>query len=146
MPKITDLLALGRDGWRPYGSEPQPQVYERLRCERHLAVRGRPYWLYKGDVFLCLGCEARCSLVRPVGFVMPLPVKYPVPAEPYTLTPLEMVTRKHALNMREVMYCLNISKTTAHRWVAEGKLVALKDKPLRIKAACVRELMENFDE
>ena len=29
---ITDIVQLTRDGWRPYGGQPEGYVYERLGC------------------------------------------------------------------------------------------------------------------
>ena len=144
--KIAELLALGREGWRPYGVEPQAFVYERLRCTRHKARCGRPNWLYKGDIFLCVGCDVRCLLARPEGFTPTLPIRYPVPEIPYTLSPLELASRKHVLGVDEVAYCLNVSHSTVYRWIETGKLIALRDKPVRIKSSCVLDLMNDFDE
>lgn len=144
--RVAEMLALGREGWRSYGAEPQAFVYERLRCTRHMLKNGRPNWLYRGDTFLCVGCEARCLLARPEGFSAPLPLRYPEPEQPYTLTPLEMASRKHLLCVDEAAYCLNVSHSTIYRWIEYGKLITLRDKPVRIKASCVRNLMEDFDE
>ena len=59
---ITDIVQLTRDGWRPYGGQPEGYVYERLGCPYLLTKRNRPYWFVKGDIYLCVGCARRCSL------------------------------------------------------------------------------------
>jgi excisionase family DNA binding protein len=64
----------------------------------------------------------------------------------FTLTPIELVKRRHTLNVRETAYCLNISDRRVYSMVAEGKLVALRDKPVRIKAKDVERWMNDFDE
>jgi DNA-binding transcriptional regulator YiaG len=64
----------------------------------------------------------------------------------FTLTPVELVKRRHTLNVRETAYCLNVSMRTVWSWVAEGKLVALKDKPVRVRATDVARMMNDFDE
>lgn len=144
---INDIVLLTREGWRPYGAQPAGVVYERLRCEHVLKGRtGRPYWFVRGDVFCCVGCAVRCSLVRPVGFSLPLPIKYPQPDAPYALTPQEMVTRKALLRVDEAAYCLNVSDRKVRNWVDEGRLVALKINPVRIKAESVAAMMRDFDE
>ena len=76
---ITDIVQLTRDGWRPYGGQPEGYVYERLGCPYLLTKRNRPYWFVKSDLYLCVGCARRCSLVRPDGFPLPLPIRYPKP-------------------------------------------------------------------
>ena len=39
---ITDIVQLTRDGWRPYGGQPEGYVYERLGCPYLLTKRNRP--------------------------------------------------------------------------------------------------------
>lgn len=144
--RVAEILALGREGWRPYGAEPQAFVYERLRCTRHMLKNGRPNWLYRGDTFLCVGCEARCLLARPEGFSAPLPLRYPEPEQSYTLTPLEMATKKHVLTPMEAAYCLNVTRDRIYKWIKTGILVVLKEKPLRVRSSDVLALMGDFDE
>lgn len=86
---IRDVIALTRDGWRPYAEQPELSVYERLGCEPVLKGRkDRPYWFYRGDVYVCVGCASRCSLTRPQGFPVPLPIRYAsIPEEPATCFP-----------------------------------------------------------
>lgn len=139
---IKDIVLLTREGWRPYGAQPAEFVYDRLRCSQ----RGRAYWFVRGDVFCCVGCASRCSLARPDGFSLPLPINYPQPDEPFTLTPQEMVTRKALLRVDEAAYCLNVSDRKVRKWAEEGRLVALKDAPVRISAESVAAMMHDFDE
>lgn len=147
---ITDIVLLTRDGWRPYGVEPQGAVYERLHCPQYDGathkMRKKGMWFVKGDQFLCMGCRIRCSLLRPEGFSLPLPIQYPQPDKAYTLTPLEMVTRKSVLRVDEAAYCLNVSERMIYTWIACGKLAVLKDMPRRVKSADVKQMMEDFDE
>lgn len=62
------------------------------------------------------------------------------------MTPLEMVNRKHTLLVKEVAYCLNVSESLVYRYIYEGKLIAHKEKPTRVRASDVLELMNDFDE
>jgi excisionase family DNA binding protein len=64
----------------------------------------------------------------------------------FTLTPVELVKRRHTLNVKEAAYCLNVSERQVYNMVAEGKLAALRDKPVRIKAKDVERWMNDFDE
>lgn len=64
----------------------------------------------------------------------------------FTLTPIELVKRRHTLNVKEASYCLNISERKVYNMVAEGKLVALREKPVRIRATDVAAQMNDFDE
>lgn len=66
--------------------------------------------------------------------------------EYYTLTPQEMVKKRHLLRVKEAAYCLNLSERQVYNLIAEGKLIALKDKPVRIKAEDVAVMMNDFDE
>lgn len=145
---VQDVVCLTREGWRPYNDQPERAVYERLGCEVILRGKRKPIWFVRGDVFLCLGCASRCSLTRPAGFPLPLPfpLRYTQPKVPYALTPDEMVTRKNLLTVREASYCLNVSERQVYNWLAEGRLVALKERPIRVRAAEVKAMMRNFDE
>lgn len=143
---IREVVILTHDGWRPYSAEPEGNVYKRLQCPFAMTgSRNRPYWFVKGDIFLCLGCGRRCSLSRPAGFILPLPINYPQPKQPYTLTPAEMVSRKALLLVKEAAYCLNVSESKVYRYINEGKLNTLKDAPKRVSAADVRKMMEDFE-
>ena len=88
------------------------------------------------------------SLKRPAGFPLPLPIRYPgvPPVRPYTLTPQEMVDRHDLLNVRQAAYCLNVSERTIYDYIAEGKLVRLKENPVRVRSKEVKELRGDFDE
>ena len=143
---ISEITRLINDGWRPYNNQPQGYVYEELSCTQY--KKNRPSWFVKGDKFLCVTCSRCCSLCRPAGFQAPLPINYPVDAitQSFTLSPAEMVVRKATLNMKEVCYCLNVSYTKAYTWIQEGKLIALKEKPFRVRSIEVKEMMEDFDE
>lgn len=152
---IMDIVALTRDGWRPYEAEPQPQVYKRLKCpfsqendSRRSRGRNRPFWFVREDVFCCIGCACHCTLKNPKGFQVPLPIRRPVkkPNQDYFITPAEMVERHDLLNARQAAYCLNVSERTIYNYIAEGKLVRLRENPVRVRASEVRALRENFDE
>ena len=147
---IQDVVTLTKAGWRPYNASPEKSVYAKLGCD--FVVRGRnprkPVWFVRDDVFCCIGCGSRCSLTRPEGFPAPLPIRYSsVPHDlPYTLTPQEMVQKLDILNVRQAAYCLNVSERTIYDMIAEGKLIRLKDNPVRVRVKEIRELRGDFDE
>lgn len=149
MPPHT-VFTLVKDGWRPYHVQPATSVYEGLDCPHFNADPGavlRPYWFTRGDVFVCVGCERTCCLKRPKGFPAPEPILYPDNGEPFTLTPQEMVKRRHLLRVAEAAYCLNVSQRTIYRMIDDSLLTVLEDRsPLRIKAADVEAMMNDFDE
>lgn len=146
---IKDVVTLTKEGWRPYNALPAMSVYEKLGCA--FVVRGKnpsqPFWFSRGDVFCCVGCGSRCTLTRPNGFPLPLPIQqtYP-PEQPYILSPTEMATRLPLLTARQAAYCLNVSDRLIYDYVADGRLVPLKEKPLRVRAEEVRAMMRDFDE
>lgn len=147
--KIMDIVTLTRNGWRPYNAKPDQKVYEALGCE--LALNGRkdkPFWFVRDDVFCCVGCAAHCTLKRPAGFPLPLPINYPQrpPEQGYYLTPLEMLERHDLLNAKQAAYCLNVSERTIYNLIAEGKLVRLRENPVRVRSSEVKALREDFDE
>lgn len=146
---IQDIVSLTRDGWRLYDAQPVPSVYERLKCP-HAAKGGRnkPHWFVRDDNFLCIGCASRCLLKRPTGFPLPLPIRYNIvpPERPFTLTPKEMLARHDLLNVRQAAYCLNVSERTIYDYIAEGKLIRLRENPARVRTKEVIELRNNFDE
>lgn len=146
---IQDIVALTKDGWRPYTAEPTKAVYVKLACEHVLrGQRKKPYWFVREDVFCCVGCGARCTLTRPAGFPLPLPlpIKYQPQSQPYTLTPAEMAARKPLLTARQASYCLNVSERQIYDWIAEGRLVKLKIRPTRVRSQEVVAMMRDFDE
>ena len=57
-----------------------------------------------------------------------------------------MVERHDLLNVRQAAYCLNVSKRTIYDYIAEGKLVRLKENPVRVRSKEVKELRGDFDE
>jgi excisionase family DNA binding protein len=63
----------------------------------------------------------------------------------YTLTPQEMVKKRRLLRVKEAAYCLNVSERHVYDLIAEGKLAALKNKPIRIKVEDVALMMNDFD-
>ena len=147
--RIREIVTLTREGWRPYDAEPERSVYERLGCTHVLrGNRRKPFWFVRGDVFCCIGCADHCTLNRPAGFPLPLPIRYSsIPSEqPYSLTPQEMVNRHDILNVRQAAYCLNVSERTIYDYIAEGKLIRLKDSPVRVRSKEVKELRGDFDE
>jgi len=145
---IQDVVALVRDGWRPYNAEPAMSVYEKLGCPWASGNRKcKPYWFVREDVFVCIGCGSRCILTRPEGFPVPLPVRYSrLPEQPFMLTPQEMVSRLDLLNVKQAAYCLNVSERTIYDYIAEGKLIRLKENPVRVRTKEVKELRGDFDE
>lgn len=144
---INDVVRMVHEGWRPYDALPDSAVYERLNCP-HAEKKGviRPYWFTRADVFCCIGCNRACCLQRPQGFPPPLPINYPEKSMPYTLTPQEMISRKALLNVDEAAYCLNVSVRHIYTLISMGQLIPLKDRPIRVSTADVKELMEDFDE
>ena len=140
--RIQDIVTLTREGWRPYEAEPKPEVYQRLRCKSK-----KPLWFVRQDVYCCIGCGKNCTLKRPTGFPAPRPIRYQGgPRAQYALTPAEMLAKFPLLTVRQVAYCLNISERTVYDYIASGKLVRLKETPIRVRAREVRELSRNFDE
>lgn len=148
---VSDLMLLFNGGWRPYTLKPDPKVYERVECPLRGVKRKEPVWFVRGDIFLCISCNKGCTLTRPEGFVLPLPL----PAQrkdsknpPYhfQLTPGEMVSHKALLRVDEAAYCLNISWRQVYDWIAEGKLRRVKDQPIRVSAEDVAMLMSDFAE
>lgn len=147
--RIQEIVTLTREGWRPYDAEPDRSVYEKLGCSHVLRGNTRkPFWFVRDDVFCCIGCADHCTLKRPAGFPLPLPIRYPrAPYEqPYSLTPQEMVNRHDILNVRQAAYCLNVSERTIYNYIAEGKLIRLKESPVRVRSKEIKELRGNFDE
>jgi excisionase family DNA binding protein len=135
-------------GWRPFNHPPQASVYEKLKCP-HAGTKGRikPFWFVRGDIFTCVSCSKGCTLSRPAGFYIPLPIPFSErPEAPFTLAPSEMVTRKALLRVDEAAYCLNISERQVYDWIAEGKLRKAKEQPIRVSAEDVCSYMTNFEE
>jgi excisionase family DNA binding protein len=145
---IKNLISLVQGGWRPYNHAPRASVYEKLQCP-HADTRGRtkPFWFVRGDIFVCVSCSKGCTLTRPDGFYLPLPIKYiEKPETPYLLSPAEMVTHKALLRVDEAAYCLNVSERQIYDWITEGKLRKVKEQPIRIAAEDVMFHMTNFEE
>lgn len=144
MNQVHEIIMLLHDDWRPYNNQPEKFVYETLKCKEYTRIR--PSWFYKGEKFICLGCKNKCSLFRPVGFQTPLPINYPRQAEDFKYSTKELVQRKSSLTVDETAYCLNISKSQVYKWVYEGKLTALNQKPVRVLSEDVKRLMQDYDE
>lgn len=147
--KILDIVTLTREGWQPYEAQPEQSVYDKLGCE--LAAGGKknkPFWFVSGDLYCCIGCIAHCTLKNPEGFQPVLPLGYPEKTRKhkYYLTPAQMLERHDLLNAKQAAYCLNVSERTIYNYIAEGKLVRLRESPVRVRSAEVRALRENFDE
>lgn len=68
------------------------------------------------------------------------------PAEPFVLTPQELLARRELLTVQQAAYCLNVSVRKIYDYIAEGRLTRLKDLPVRVRAAEVRDLCQDFDE
>jgi excisionase family DNA binding protein len=145
---IRSLITLVQSGWRPYNHAPRASVYEKLKCP-HADTKGRtkPFWFVRGDIFTCVSCAKGCTLSRPNGFYIPLPIQYPEkPEAPFALTPPEMVTHKALLRVDEAAYCLNISERQVYDWIAEGKLRRAKEQPVRVSAEDVSAYMTKFED
>lgn len=147
---VNDMMLLLSSGWRPYSLKPDVTVYERVGCPFINIKRKDPVWFVREDVFLCVSCNKSCTLTRPEGFIVPLPMavqnmdkKDPLP---FKLTPGEMVSHKALLRVDEAAYCLNISARQVYSWIAEGKLRRVKDAPVRVSAEDVALLMSDFEE
>lgn len=142
---IQDVIALTRDGWRPYPEQPDNSVYIRIGCPHW--QKKRPYWFVRDKLYLCVGCASRCLLENPAGFVPLLPIRFVREPEPlYSISPKEMLARHDLLTVRQAAYCLNVAERTIYDYIAEGKLVRLREKPARVRASEVMALRENFDE
>ena len=147
--KILDIVTLTRNGWAPYHLEPDKAVYERIGCPLVLKEKKeKPFWFVREDTFCCVGCQSNCTLKNPAGFRLPLPFAHEQPEKPkkYYLSPKEMLARHDLLNAKQAAYCLNVSERTIYNYIAEGKLVRLKENPVRVRSSEVRALRENFDE
>ena len=153
--KIRSIIELINNGWRAYSEVPQSAVYDKLGCpyapEKDAEGKKKkkakaPFWFYRADSFLCIGCDKQCALFRPKGFIQPLPINYEERSsgEPYTLTPQEMVQRKALLRVDEAAYCLNVSERTVRDWIDMSKLRRTADNPVRIPAEDVAAQMNLF--
>ena len=147
--KVLDIINLTKNGWEPYHAEPDKSVYEKIGCPLVLKnKKEKPVWFARENVFCCIGCQSNCVLKNPDGFRLPLPFQYE-PAKTqkkYYITPKEMLERHDLLNAKQAAYCLNVSERTIYNYIAEGKLVRLKENPVRVRSSEVRALRENFDE
>lgn len=150
---VNEIAGLVAKGWRPYQGQVRPDVYRDLKChlvpekEEKTKRRERPHWFVRGDIYLCIGCPRKCCLSRPTGFQPMLPILYrDLPGEPFSLTPQEMVARRHSLTIREAAYCLNVSESLIYRYVYEGRLTRMRERPVRVRAADVAAMMDDFEE
>lgn len=143
--RILDVVSLIKEGWRPYQAKPDVRVYERLGCRLE---KRQPLWFVRGDIYCCVGCSAHCCLQRPAGFPLPLPIRYRhLPhEEPFLLTPQELMARRNLLTVKQAAYCLNVSERQVYNYIAEGKLIRLKETPVRVRVDEVRALCTDFDE
>ena len=57
-----------------------------------------------------------------------------------------MLARYDILTVRQAAYVLNVSERRVYDYIAEGKLIKLKDTPVRVRADEVRALRKDFDE
>ncbi len=146
MSLVDDILKLIGRGWRPYGVAPESHIYDKLECP-HARTRGpkKPRWFVLGDNFLCVGCERRCTLERPEGFIIPLPLVYKEDRrEPYSLTPMEMLQKKPLLLVQEAAYILNVSERQIYDFITVGILRKTQTKPIRIPAEDVLAELNNL--
>jgi excisionase family DNA binding protein len=143
---VRTVISLVNAKWRPYRYEPKEFVYKKLQCP-HVKGKRKPYWFVRGDIFICITCSKGCTLSRPDGFYLPLPIQYTErPDAPFHLTPAEMVKHKALLRVDETAYCLNISERTVYDWIVAGKLRKVRDQPIRVAAEDVAFLMKDFEE
>lgn len=166
---IDAITTLCSKGWRPYRGTVLLAVYRDLQCpalgaelqadiaqstllpvappiRRPSRKKTTPYWFYRADTYLCVGCARRCSLARPAGFQFSLPLRYDTIELPYNLSPQEMLAKLCQLTAGQTAYCLNISKPQVYHWIREGKLPRSKGNPLRIPVAAVRALLEDIEQ
>ena len=146
--QIDSILYLTERGWYPFTGKVAPEVYKALACPAPLFAK----WLYEGKEGLevaCVGCDRLCRTSELEGF-SPSPRRlktvYRGSYGYYTLWPAEMVKRLSLLSVSQAAYCLHISERTVYDYIATGKLLALKDRPIRVKSADVAALMNTFDE
>jgi excisionase family DNA binding protein len=145
---IRSLISLVQAGWRPYNYAPRASVYKKLQCPHaDTKRRTKPFWFVRGDIFTCVTCSKGCTLSRPDGFYLPLPIQFSEkPETPFTLTPDEMVSHKALLRVDEAAYCLNISERQVYKWIYEGKLRRVKGNPIRVAAEDVSFWMKDYEE
>jgi excisionase family DNA binding protein len=147
---VKEFLLLYNAGWRPYTNNyatVASSLYEKLGCPYADTKNKKPFWFVRGDVFLCVTCDKSCTLTRPEGVILPLPLAVPpLQGEKFSLTPGEMVARRSLLRVDEAAYCLNISERAVYNWIYEGKLRRTEDVPVRVSAEDVARYMQNFAE
>lgn len=139
---VEDIKKLAAEGWSVWPWEPAAEVYDRQNCENQASA----VWFYRAQVYMCAGCRKQCCLYRPKGFYAPKGATKLETVTHYSLTPEEMVNKKHTLTVDEAAYCLRVSKSKIYRLKDTGDLIARHGKPIRIKADSVKAYMENFDE
>ena len=144
---IKDIIALTNEGWRPYPARPENAVYERIGCRNWQKQKPGPFWFVRGHLYLCVGCASRCLLENPAGFMPMLPIRWRNTPQPsYSISPKEMIERHALLTVRQAAYCLNVSGRTIYDYIAEGKLVRLREYPVRVRTSDVKAMLENVDE
>jgi excisionase family DNA binding protein len=145
---IRGIIDLTNANWRPYNYEVPKAIYDRLECP-HAYSKGqkKPFWFCRGDIFLCVSCSKGCTLTRPEGMLLTLPLRFSSskPKKEFLLPPAELARSKYLLRPDEAAYCLNISVRTVYTWIDEGKLRKLKAHPTRIAAEDVARLMTEFE-
>ena len=145
--QIDRIMSLAERGWKVYEGRVSPSLYETLQCPVPLFGK----WLFESErakELACVGCDKFCHAESSTEFD-PQPRNIPEMNRRgayYTLSPQEMVRRIPLLRVAQAAYCLNISQRQVYTWIAEGKLAATKDQPVRIKAEDVAALMNDFDE
>lgn len=144
---IRDIIELTNAGWRPYPAKPDNAVYVRIGCPNWQKQKPAPFWFVRDHLYLCVGCVSRCLLENPAGFMPMLPIRRLNAPQPfYSISPKEMIDRHDLLTVRQAAYCLNVSERTIYDYIAEGKLVRLREYPIRVRASEVKAMLENFDE
>lgn len=131
------------DGFEQYDGVIDPAVYDRLKCEKP----ERAYWICNWPIMHCLGCNRRCTPKDIRGFQLVLPTESSAnnSANPQPVEKIAALLNKKFLRPDEAAFCLNVSERKIRNWVAEGILITLKRKPIRITSESVKEEMDLLD-
>lgn len=143
---LSTLRDYLNDGWRPFEGVIKKEFTQTLPCAGGSA-KDVPFWIYRGDIYLCLGCHQSCTSDRSHSFSHAINVRHNTPPKDvYCLSPKEMLVKKALLNVHQAAYCLNVSNKAVYKYIYDGRLPATKDKPLRVRSSDVAAMIENIDE
>ena len=143
--QIDRIVFYVERGWHPFTGQVEAGVYHEIECPAPLFAK----WLYEGqraEEAVCIGCDRGCQVSCQQGF-NPAPKRQQgIHRKNYfTLSQQEMVRKFSLLRVDQAAYCLNVSERKIYDLVAWGKLIATKDKPVRIAAESVKAEMNNLD-